>query len=89
MLMVTLYLTEEAKGPENSDRMWSQLMALDFVVLDEHQKAGCIVGEWFGDDIGILERVPGVAALTHRESEPKFTVPPPPKPARAVHKRAA
>lgn len=88
VLLVTLYLDESAKGPEHSDRMWNQLTALDFCILEEHHRAGAIVGEFFGEDTAALERVPGVAALISKEQEPVFeTVPKAVAP--RLHKRAA
>jgi hypothetical protein len=85
VLSVTLYLDEAYKGPEHSYQLWNQLAALDFVILEEHTKAGVIQGEYFGEDTKILEKVPGVAALLAKEAEIKFDTPT----ARPLHKRAA
>lgn len=62
--------------------MWNQLAALDFLILEEHTKAGSITGEWFGNDTSILERVPGVASLVAREAEKVTKVPKPVAPPR-------
>lgn len=58
---VTLYLTEAAKT--QSYRMWCNLLALDFHIVAEHEKAGVIIGEWENEDTQILANVPGVATL--------------------------
>ena len=38
-------------------------MALDVTVVEEHQKAGVIIAETETNDVVLLERIPGVAAL--------------------------
>jgi hypothetical protein len=89
-LHVTLYLTEEFKNA--SDRLWLNLMALDFCITEEHQKAGVIMGSYFGD-LSALEKVPGVLSLVAREVELKPTTCPPrvapKKQARGVQRRTS
>ena len=92
VLLVTLYLSDDAKGPEQSYKMWSMLTALGACVLEEHTKAGVIQCEYFGADTKALEAIPGVAAVTSREPEVKFEplLPVPPKAmASKVHRRSA
>lgn len=42
-------------------------MALDFCVLEEHDRAGSLVGECDEKILTLLDDVPGVAATTSRE----------------------
>ena len=66
---VTIHLDEIMK--HESYRMWSQLIALDVCVLEEHQKSGVIVAEGLSEDVSLILAIPGVVAAHARLETPE------------------
>ncbi len=66
---ITFYIKDTYRG--QIDRFWNNLMALDCCIVEEHDKAGTFIGEWYGkeDDLKLFEQVPGILAVQTQQKE--------------------
>lgn len=76
---VTIVLLQDYKRGANNDRVWSNVLALDFVLTEEDDTAGLFRGVYPKTKLHLLERVVGVASVHWRKLEdaveaPRFTL---------------
>lgn len=75
---VTIVLLQEYKRGPLNDRVWNNILALDFVLNEEDHLAGLFRGVYTRAHIPLLEQVVGVASVHWRKLEdeserPRFT----------------
>jgi len=76
---VTIVLLQDFKRGQNNYRIWNNLLAVDFDILEEDEVAGLIRGIHTKDSLSLLESLVGVAAVHWKKLEddladrPRFT----------------
>jgi len=75
---VTIVLLQDYKRGAHNDRVWNNVLALDFVLTEEDETAGLFRGVYPKSRLHLLEAVRGVASVHWRKLEdvverPRFT----------------
>lgn len=75
-ITLTYPFSEQDKGTNFFsliDRVWTNLLAMDFVIDEVFDSTGVIIGEWDSEDTSILTKVHGVASVAVLPpKEPKY-----------------
>jgi hypothetical protein len=66
---VTVVLLQDYKRGQNNYRVWNNLLALDFDILEEDEVAGLFRGTYTREQASILEEVVGVASIHIKKYE--------------------